>query len=85
MPKEQITINGTVWTVPGHVVQDIKRLISPHGEDKKPADAEEKPELAKRLKTSKGKLTLAHKRINELEKELADLKKATTGSSGGGE
>ncbi len=83
MSKEQVRINNAVWTVPGRVVQDIKRLVSPYGEDKEPAEGAPVPvveegKAAKKLKT-------ANKKINALEKELAELKKATTGSSGGGE
>ena len=88
MSKEQVRINNVIWTVPGHVVQDIKRLVSPYGEDKEPAEdatTGTNSELGAKLKASQGKLKVAYKKVGALEKDLAELKKATTGPTGGGE
>lgn len=83
MGHKEILINGTIWTVPGHVAEDVMRLVSHWGETAKPAEPVEEvatgtsAELGKKLKES-------NKKVNALEKELSKLKRGTTGTAGGG-
>ncbi len=88
MSQKKVRINNTIWTVPGHVADDVMRLVSHYDETSEPVEEAAtgaNSELGAKLKTSQGKLKVAYKKVNALEKEVADLKKATTGSPGGGE
>lgn len=77
--KADIRIENSIHHVEQHIISDIKRLVAPYSEFKRPAvDAPvpvvEEGAAAKKLKA-------ANKKINELEKQVKELKDAQT--SGG--